>query len=97
LIRPGASPVISSVTRPRVPTSLPWPSESSGERGEDLHEYRKAQQRGHHPDHGTGREHRQDQVQAEHLGDAEADREREPGLPEVVADPVHAPTLSTGR
>ena len=114
LIRPGLRPVISSVTRPWVPTSLPWPSASSGPLCSRLTQ-RRADQRQHgdrrgerpagparrpaapmsggdHADEGAGGEHDQDQVEAEHLGDAEQ-RSTAPSQVshEVVAEPVHAP------
>jgi hypothetical protein len=67
-----------------------------GQGREDLHEDRQADDGGDHADDRSSGEHREDQVEAEHLRHAEHDRETEPGLPEVVADPVHGPTLSSG-
>jgi hypothetical protein len=65
------------------------------ERGDDLGDHGKADQGGDHADGRAGGQHGEDQVQAEHLGHAERDRQRQPGLPEMVADPVHDQTLSS--
>src|SRR5687767_9750725 len=66
-------------------------------RDEDLDHDMGVEGGGHHAGHRADGEHDQDQVEAEHLGHAQQDRQAEPGLPHVLAQPVvHAPTLSGG-
>ena len=105
LIRPGARPVMSSVTIALPADQLAVAErelgaavepldhrrphhgqhgDRRGSRGEDLHGDGQADDGGDHADQGTGREHDQDQVEAEHLGHAQHDRQTEPGLPGVL-------------
>src|SRR6188508_2301852 len=57
----------------------------------------QAEQGREHPDEAADRQHDEDQVEADQFHHGETDRGDQPGLPQVVADPVHVPRLPGSR